>query len=232
MTPDWLDLPELRSCDSPRQVLRLPPETDVPLTDRVRSLINTPSFHRLTRISQLGLVATVYPGATHSRWEHSLGVYRLGLQVLRAIGGLEEMDQAITADEAKAFLVAALLHDVGHWPFCHPIEDLRLTGVQPHETMAESLLDGGEFCDLLQQEWQLTPADVANVIHPREGQPRRLIHRLLSGPIDIDKLDYLDRDSLHAGVPYGRHFDRQRLIGAMCRGESLDALAITEKGKT
>lgn len=232
MTPDWLDLPELRSCDSPRQVLRLPPETDVPLTDRVRSLINTPSFHRLTRISQLGLVATVYPGATHSRWEHSLGVYRLGLQVLRAISGLEEMDQAITADEAKAFLVAALLHDVGHWPFCHPIEDLRLTGVQPHERMAESLLDGGEFCDLLQQEWQLTPADVANVIHPREGQPRRLIHRLLSGPIDIDKLDYLDRDSLHAGVPYGRHFDRQRLIGAMCRGESLDALAITEKGKT
>jgi len=117
MTPDWLDLPELRSWDSPRQVLRLPPETDVPLTDRVRSLINTPSFHRLTRISQLGLVATVYPGATHTRWEHSLGVYRLALQVLRAISGLEEMELAITADEAKALLVAALLHDIGHWPF-------------------------------------------------------------------------------------------------------------------
>ena len=85
----------------------------------------------------------------------------------------------------------------------------------------------------MRDEWGVKPRDVVALLSekPRD-RCGRLLRSMLSGPIDIDKMDYLDRDSLHAGVPYGRNFDQPRLIGSLCLNEAGDGLAITEKGKT
>ena len=205
----------------------------MPLTPRLRALVDTSEFRRLARISQLGLVSLVYPAAHHTRFEHALGVYRLALLCLRHLSHDPRFAEAISRADGERLLVAALLHDLGHWPFCHPIEDIRLPGVPSHELFANSFLLEGEIADALRADWQINPRDIVDLL---SSKPRdrvgRILTSLLSGPIDIDKMDYLARDSLHAGVPYGRNFDQNRLIGSLCLNESGDALAITEKGKT
>lgn len=227
------DIPELASLDAPASIIRIPPELDVPLTGRVRALIDTPEFRRLAHVGQLGLVGLVYPGATHTRFEHSLGVYRLALLFLRQLARDERFVDTVSPQDAELFLVAALLHDLGHWPFCHPIEDLNLPSVPRHELFANSFLLEGEVADVLRSEWGINPRDVVALLSekPRDAS-WKVLSSMLSGPIDIDKMDYLGRDSLHAGVPYGRNFDQNRLIGSLCLNEAGDGLAITEKGKT
>jgi HD superfamily phosphohydrolase len=131
------------------------------------------------------------------------------------------------------FVAAALLHDVGHWPFCHPIEDMRLSGVPRHEEFARRYLIEGELADVLHGEWRIDPARVVELLSGETtSMAGRILVSMLSSAIDIDKMDYLPRDSLHAGVPYGRHFDQQRLIGSLCLNEAGDALAVTDKGRT
>jgi HD superfamily phosphohydrolase len=181
----------------------------------------------------LGLVSLVYPAAIHTRFEHSLGVYRLALLFLRQLSYDERFASIITADDAELLIAAALLHDLGHWPFCHPIEDIRLPSVPEHELFANSFLLEGEIADALRDDWSIQPRQVTDLL---SGKPRdaksRLLSSILSGPIDIDKMDYLFRDSLHAGVPYGRNFDQGRLIGSLCLNGAGSGLAITDKGKT
>ncbi|MGH7194026.1 MAG: HD domain-containing protein [Candidatus Saccharimonadales bacterium] len=227
------EIPEIAGLDARRGMIRIPPELDVPLTDRVRQIIDTSEFRRLARISQLGLVSLVYPAAIHTRFEHALGVYRLALLYLKQLAHDERFCAAILPADAELFLVAALLHDLGHWPFCHPIEDIRLVGVPSHELFANSFLLEGEIADALRTDWGVNPRDVVALLseEPRTAKAR-ILASMLSGPIDVDKMDYLTRDSLHAGVPYGRNFDQGRLIGSLCLNEAGDGLAISEKGKT
>jgi len=234
-------VPEL---EAPTSVIRISPDINVPITKRVKRIIDTPAFHRLSRISQLGMVTFVYPGATHTRMEHSLGVYRNAIEFLQRLSGVDALGEVLGEYEVKLFLVAALLHDVGHWPFCHAIEDMRLFGIPRHESLARRLITQGEIAELLENEWQVSPSDVANLIAPgsdeRPGMSSKkgdnstlsLLQSMLSGPIDIDKLDYLERDSLHAGVPYGRNFDRNRLVSSLCIDSVRNRLAITDKGRT
>jgi HD superfamily phosphohydrolase len=228
------DIPELTELDSGRAIVRIPVEQNVPLTPRVRAIIDTPQFQRLAEISQLGLVAKVYPGARHTRFEHALGVYHNALLYLRQLQNDERFLAQVDRPTCELLIVAALLHDLGHWPFCHPIEDLGLEGLPSHEAFANSFLtDDSELACVLQNRWSIQPADVVEVLAGRKDSPRlRLLRSILSGPIDIDKLDYLERDSLHCGVPYGRHFDKQRLIQSLVLNETGDGLAMTSKGKT
>ncbi len=227
------DIPEIQGLDSRRQQIRIPQELDVPLTPRVRQIIDAPEFRRLAHISQLGLVSLVYPAANHSRFEHSLGVYRLALLYLKHLSYDPRFTAAITPADAEVLIVAALLHDLGHWPFCHPIEDIRLPGVPEHELFANSFLLEGEIADTLRDDWSINPREVVALLSEKPRDTRSSILRsILSGPIDIDKMDYLGRDSLHAGVPYGRNFDQQRLIGSLCLNEAGDGLAISDKGRT
>jgi len=226
-------LPELRALDSRRHLVRIPHECDVPLTDRVRQLLDAPEMRRLARISQLGLVALVYPGACHSRLEHSLGVYRNALMYLKQLAADERFSDLVRAEDGATFIAAALLHDLGHWPFCHAIEDMELPGVPTHELFANSFLLEGEIADTLRDDWDVQPRDVTALLSEKPRDTRqRILQSMLSGPIDIDKMDYLIRDSLHAGVPYGRNFDQQRLIGSMCLNQAGDGLAISHKGRT
>ena len=228
-----LDIPEVAALDARRAMVRIPPELDVPLTPRVRQIIDTADFRRLARIGQLGLVSLVYPAALHTRFEHSLGVYRLALLYLKQLAHQERFAAAVRPEAAEVFVAAALLHDLGHWPFCHPIEDIDLPGVPSHELFANSYLLEGEVGDVLRHDWGINPRDVVALLSekPRDATTR-ILAGMLSGPIDIDKVDYLYRDSLHAGVPYGRHFDQQRLLGSLCLNQAGDGLAVTDKGKT
>ncbi|MBL9093657.1 MAG: HD domain-containing protein [Planctomycetaceae bacterium] len=227
------EIPELQALSASGSVIRIPPEIDVPLTPRVRQIVDTAEFRRLAHISQLGLVSLVYPAAHHSRFEHSLGVYRNALHFLNRLSHDERFAAAVKPADAELFLAAALLHDLGHWPFCHPIEDMRLPEVPDHELFANSFMLEGEVADTLREDWGLQPRDVVALLSEKPRTPKsRILATMLSGPIDIDKIDYLFRDSLHAGVPYGRNFDQSRLIGSLCLNESGDGLAITEKGKT
>lgn len=227
------DIPEVQGLDARRHLVRIPPELDVPLTPRVRQIIDTAEFRRLARISQLGLVALVYPAAHHTRFEHSLGVYRIALLYLKQLAYDERFAARVTRHQAEVFLAAALLHDLGHWPFCHPIEDIQLPGVPEHELFANSFLLEGEVADTLRDDWGIQPREVVTLLSekPRDTASR-ILKSMLSGPIDVDKMDYLPRDSLHAGVPYGRHFDQQRLIGSLCLNEAGDGLALRDKGRT
>jgi HD superfamily phosphohydrolase len=228
-----LFLPELRALDSRRHLVRIPHECDVPLTDRVRALLDAAQVRRLARISQLGLVALVYPGACHSRLEHSLGVYRNALLYLKQLAADDRFAAVIQPADGETFIAAALLHDLGHWPFCHPIEDMALADVPTHEQFARSYLLEGEIADTLRDDWNVEPQAVADLLAGRARDTRqKILKSMLSGPIDIDKMDYLVRDSLHAGVPYGRNFDQQRLIGSLCLNAAGDGLAISHKGRT
>jgi HD superfamily phosphohydrolase len=226
-------LPELVALDSCGDGLRIPPDVTVPLTPRVRALVDLPLLRRLARISQLGLVALVYPGATHSRLEHSLGVYRLSLEFLGRLRHDARFSATVDEADAAAFVVAALLHDVGHWAYCHPLEDMGLQQLPKHESFVRLLLAAAPAADILRRQWGLDPGRVASLIEGSATDPAgRLLHSLLSGPIDVDKMDYLSRDSLHAGVPYGRHFDQERLLASLCVDAAGTAMAITEKGRT
>jgi len=237
MTSNW-GVPELESTTS---VIRISPDVNVPVTSRVKRLIDTPAFRRLSRISQLGLVAFVYPGATHTRQEHSLGVYRNAIEFLQRLAGSDALGNILNDYDVRLFLVAALLHDIGHWPFCHAIDDMHLTGIPSHESLARRMITQGEIAAVLERDWLLAPCDVADLLAPDSTTQEfptnkrltiALLRSMLSGPVDIDKLDYLERDSLHAGVPYGRNFDRNRLVNALCIDTKRNRLAITDKGRT
>src|SRR5580658_6265101 len=106
------EIPEVAALDGRGGLVRIPPELDVPLTPRVRALIDTSEFRRLAHISQLGLVSLVYPAAIHTRFEHALGVYRLALMFLRQLSYDERFSAAIGPADAETFLAAALLHDL------------------------------------------------------------------------------------------------------------------------
>jgi HD superfamily phosphohydrolase len=228
-----ISIPELAG-HSTGQLIRIPPEVDVPVSSRVLALLDTPAMQRLKGVSQLGLVAQVYPGATHSRFEHSLGVYRLACIVLQHLLRVDERLAAeLSETEAEIFLLAALLHDVGHWPYCHPIEDMGLEGIPRHEELARVCLTNGEIAEVVAKDWQVEIDSVANFLsHPADSHSLQVLQGVMNGPLDIDKMDYLNRDSLHAGVPYGRNFDINRLISSLKPDHEHRRLGITQKGKT
>ncbi|MDR1141040.1 MAG: HD domain-containing protein, partial [Planctomycetaceae bacterium] len=230
-----LVIPEIVGLDSHIGSVRIPPELDIPLTGRVRRMMDTEPFRKLAKMTQVGLVSLVYPAARHTRFEHSLGVYRLALLFLKRLAHIPRFTAAVTPHDAELLIITALLHDIGHWPFCHLIEDIRIKGLPHHEVLAAEILRHGETAELLRNDWNIEPESVIELLSGTNSGNNSvigLLSSILSGPIDIDKMDYLFRDSLHAGVPYGRNLDQARLIGSLCVNELGSGMAITEKGKT
>ena len=161
------------------------------------ALLETPPVQRLRRVKQLGTVTLVYPSANHTRFEHSLGVYHLVDRALAHLG--------IEGQQAERVRAAALLHDVGHSPYSHNIEAIvhRETG-KYHDDVAE-LLDRGAVARVL-AEHGLNPDKVAGLVGG-DGE----LGQLVSGELDVDRMDYLVRDAHHTGVPYGT-IDHERLV--------------------
>lgn len=197
----------------------------IPLSPPELALIGTRAFLRLDRIQQLGFVSRVWPGAKHARYDHSLGVLhltRLAVAHLRATAA----GRWISDTDARVAAAAALLHDIGHYPFSHAIEELG-PPIAPHEEVGRRLIEGPEISPILRHEWRIDPARVAAVIDPagRElPEPDRVLRGLLSGPLDMDKLDYLPRDAGACNVPYGG-VDAARLIDSLRLAEVPDGLS-------
>ncbi|MEO7020120.1 MAG: HD domain-containing protein [Ktedonobacteraceae bacterium] len=180
----------------------------IPLGPRELKLISSAPFLRLQQIKQLGFVYRIWPGATHTRYEHSLGAYYLALRALRALlqrgseGGLDN----VATSSIRTLLVATLLHDIGHYPFSHTIEELG-GSVILHEKVGRSIIEKSEIATILERDYQLSPERVADLIDPPKHKALlpddELLHSLLSGALDVDKLDYLPRDARACNVPYG-----------------------------
>jgi len=234
MSNSLLEIPELSRLETGQGLIRIPDQQDVPFTPRVRSLVDTAEFRRLAQISQLGLVSRIYPGAMHTRFEHALGVFHNALRYLGQLARDPRFRERVDRHTAELLLCSALLHDLGHWPFAHPIEDLALAELPAHECHASQFLGPHrELAKILRSEWNVEPDEVLDVLTARTNSlPLRLIRSILSGPIDIDKMDYLERDSLHCGVPYGRNYDKNRLIQSLVLNAAGDGLALSYKGKT
>lgn len=228
----WAGLPDAAPGSSIRDSLY----DLIPLGPLEIDLLATSAFTRLQGVKQLGFVYRVWPGATHTRFEHSLGVYYLMLRALRVLQASQPAALAsagVTEQDAHTALAAALLHDVGHYPFSHAIEELGYP-VIPHEKVGRAIIEGNEVAEALERHG-LNPAQVASLIDTPKGE--RLAHnhallaRLLSGALDVDKLDYLPRDARACNVPYGG-VDVSRLLGALrvIPGSDGPALGVSDKG--
>ena len=205
------------------------------LSPAMLRLVALPAFQKLNGIRQLGPTYLVYPGATHTRLSHSLGVFhlarRLALNLLSRERGPGGMPGAAGEPEAvRAFLCAALLHDLGHYPFAHSLKDLE---VASHESLtAERVLDP-QIAGVLRSEVGADPEMVAAIVDAgREGAGGEALffyRRLLSGVLDPDKLDYLNRDAYFCGVPHGV----QDVDFALAELRALPGgLGVTRKGLT
>ncbi|MFC6733128.1 MULTISPECIES: HD domain-containing protein [unclassified Haladaptatus] len=162
-----------------------------------QALLDTPAVQRLRHIKQLGTAGLVYPSANHSRFEHSLGVYHLATQALRHL--------RVEGRQAERVRAAALLHDVGHTPFSHNIETIIEHHTGKYHDDVHELLATGAVGDVLRAH-SLDPDKVADLV-AGEGE----LGQLVSGELDVDRMDYLVRDAHHTGVPYGT-IDHGRLV--------------------
>ena len=154
-------------------------------------IVNHPAFYRLSRIKQLGLANVVYPGAQHTRFQHSLGAFHL---MTRATESLKRKGHFIFDSEEEAVLAAILLHDIGHGPFSHVLENTLIEGVS-HEDISLMIMERMNE----EMRGQLTLA-----IKIFKGDyPKQFLHQLISSQLDMDRLDYLRRDSFFTGVTEG-----------------------------
>ena len=160
-------------------------------------LLDTPPVQRLRRIGQLGTVDLVYPSANHTRFEHSLGVYHLADRALDHLG--------IEGNQAERVRSAALLHDIGHCPYSHNIESIIYRHTGKYHDEVHDLIDTGLVAEILAENG-LNPDRIADLISG-EGE----LGQLVSGELDVDRMDYLVRDAHHTGVPYGT-IDHERLV--------------------
>jgi HD superfamily phosphohydrolase len=209
------------------EIIRDPLWNNVRVDDAALRLVDTRVFQRLRYVRQLGLAYLVYPGATHTRFEHALGTYHLARSTL---GLLEERGQLarVPADECAVVRAAALLHDVGHYPFSHALEEI---GVMHHEEVARPLITEGPLAEALVAGIGPTaPTRVFDLIRGGGASP---LGGLISGSLDLDKIEYLKRDALMCGVPYGE-IDVDRLVNSLVLVEHPArgglAVGVREKG--
>jgi HD superfamily phosphohydrolase len=190
------------------EVIRDPLWNNIRVDDVALRLIDTSVFQRLRYVRQLGLAYLVYPGATHTRFEHALGAYHLARRTLTL---LEERDELarVSRDEPAIIKAAALLHDIGHYPFSHALEEI---GALDHEEVAHQLICRGPVAEILTEALGSGgPARIHAIIRGRSDSP---LQGLISGSLDLDKIEYLKRDALMCGVPYGE-IDVDRLLHSL-----------------
>lgn len=193
-------------------------------------LMGHPAVQRLWGIRQTGLAHLVFPGANHTRLEHSLGAYWVARRYARAT--------ELGPERAQEVEVGALLHDLGHGPFSHTLEPtMREVLGHGHEAVSRQLIrgelaeasesDGPSVAHLL-EKWGISPARVADLVDPRVGGRGGLAQALLHGPVDADRIDYLQRDAHYTGVAHGA-IDGERILQTARAYHG--RLAFEEKGR-
>ena len=238
----------------PNLSVRDPVHGFIAFNDWERTIIDHPAFQRLRRIRQLALSELVYPGSNHTRFAHALGTMDVATRMFDSIVSKQwdylrntrKYDEAGIRRDRQIVRLAALLHDVGHSPFSHSGEALfplnPLTGRKHHHEEYSSKIIETVFCEVIEQHpgnenYGIKASDVANVVsgvtNPSSpGSARRLIWRpIVTSQLDADRCDYLLRDSLHAGVSYGR-YDLDRILDTLNLGldESGDTVVAIEEG--
>ena len=178
-------------------------------------IVQHPLFQRLNRINQLGLASVVYPGARHTRFQHSLGAFHL---MSEAILSLQQKGNFIFDSEAEAVEAAILMHDIGHGPFSHVLENILIPGIS-HEDI--SLLMMEQINRDLGQRLNLAVSIFKDQYH------KRFLHQLISSQLDMDRLDYLRRDSFFTGVTEG-NIGSARIIKMLNVVD--DKLVVEQKG--
>ena len=181
----------------------------------ILDLIDHPYFQRLRKISQLGLSYLVYPGANHSRFQHAIGCMFL---MNKAIIQLKNKGHIITTKESEALKIAILLHDIGHGPFSHALENSIVANVS-HENLSSLFMQ--RLNDQFDGKLSLA-IDIFNNKHPKQ-----FLHQLVSSQLDMDRLDYLKRDSFFSGVTEG-NIGTERIINMLDVVD--DNLVVEEKG--
>ena len=225
--------------------IRIPELRNATITPRVIDIIDHPAFQRLRSVRQLGPTHLVYPGAMHTRFEHSLGVFDMSRQYLLALLRHPSVAESLTEEDVLSCLLAGLLHDLGHYPFAHSLEALHHKGMDTprHEDLTGRILLGdipalrGErtIAEIIRTRFGIDPMSVVDLVtkkpHQHATPGRRLVATIISSGVDADKMDYLERDSVHMGVSYGRNADRARFMHSLCPSTSDDAIAVTDKGR-
>ncbi len=208
-------------------IIRDPVWNNVRVDELAMELIDTSAFQRLRYVRQLGWVYLVYPGATHTRFEHAIGAYHLAR---RALALLEERGDIahLPTDECRLVRVAALLHDIGHYPYSHALEEI---GALHHEEVARPLVTEGEVAEVLARA--LGPEAPGRIMELIRGKSESPLQGLISGSFDLDKLDYLRRDAFMCGVTYGE-IDVDRLLQSLLLldepSRPRPAVGLSEKG--
>lgn len=197
-------------------------QIEKPLDALLFRLLNAAEFQRLRRILQLGMAHLAYPGATHARYSHSLGVMETARRILSHIG----RDISINEEDETVCLVSALLHDLGHGPFSHVFE--RVSGIA-HERLTQRLIQDPQS-DVHRLLWQHDRVLPEKILAFLRFSPRRtFLNDVISSQLDADRFDYLLRDNLMTGSQYGA-YDLQWLLYSLTVDETGDRLAVNWKG--
>ncbi|HET7322206.1 MAG TPA: HD domain-containing protein [Longimicrobiaceae bacterium] len=193
------------------EVVRDPLWNTIRLDATAVRVIDTPEFQRLRHVRQLGLAYLVYPGATHTRFDHALGVHHLARRALAILAERGELDE-VDPVECRLVPYAALLHDIGHYPFSHALEELDAEHVPVHhEQLTGRYLAAPGLRAALCEIADDAPERISQLIQGRSPSP---LQGLVSGSLDLDKIEYLNRDATFCGVPYGM-VDVDRLLHAL-----------------
>ncbi len=210
--------------------LRDPIWKNISLSNSLLKLMAIPAFQKLNGIKQLGPSYLVYPGATHTRLSHSLGVFHIAHRMITHLLKKEAIP-GCTIHGVKAFLCAALLHDLGHYPYAHSLKELE---VESHESLTANRICEDDFSTLIKAEVGADPFLVASIIDPSldysGSENIKFFRSLLSGVLDPDKLDYMNRDAYFCGIPYGMQ-DVDFILNEIYPHHSC-GLAISQKGLT
>lgn len=201
-----------------KKVIRDPVHGNIELDELDLAIIDSEPFQRLRGIKQLGLVHLVFPGATHTRFEHSIGVRYLAEEIFTTVNSRESIFSEEDFNKLKA---AALLHDIAHTAFSHVLEEVVKEEGVSHEEMSERIINETELKDIL-GDYGLRVKDVVDIIKGKEGP----LSQIVKSDLDADRLDYLQRDAYYCGVAYG-------VIDSRILREFTvvnDTLAVSEKG--
>lgn len=239
-TGSWnpeIEIPELGSFS--KETVRIGPNLNVALTDRLLSIVKHPLFARLKQTKELGLVSLVYPTAEHTRFDHILGTYAHVTNYIKSLYNDEQnplFRNLVDAQDLKATLLAALLHDLGQYPLAHDLEEVN-KGIFGHQMISIDLIEdptpdkrrkqNQTLMKIIENEWKVDLGWLKDILRTHSKQPKLPVEKkqdktrifkmdmlsaLIDGPIDADKADYVIRDSVACGVPYGNAVDLERLL--------------------
>lgn len=246
------DLPELNPYIP--DLIQIPAICKVPFTKRVKQIIEHRAFRRLAQISQLGLLAHVYPSASHSRLEHALGTFSTACEYVRALYYDEESPlfrSVMRKSDIETVLLASLLHDIGQYPLAHDLADVRR--FFGHDRFNLDILDGevspggagpsiwAAIDETVKEDevpWEVDRETLRQLVGPGDRElplpfRAKILRALINGPIDADKLDYIYRDSIHLGIAFGAAVDLPRLMKCLTivlRSDGTPVLGVLEKG--